>query len=62
MVKNLIKMARNTGYLRNVIFMDSYRNGLDVVQAAWAGRKYHGLRTLPPDWELDLEALGVRHS
>jgi len=62
MVKKLIKMARNTGYMHNVIFMDSYRNGLDVVQAAWAGRKYHGLRTLPTDWKLDLEALGVRHS
>ena len=55
-------MARNTGYMHNVIFMDSYRNGLDAVQAAWAGRKYHGLRTLPTDRKLDLEALGVRHS
>jgi len=62
MVKKLIKMARNTGYLRNAIFMDSYRNGFDVVQAAWAGRKYHGHRTLPPGWKLDLEASGVRHS
>jgi len=55
-------MARNRGYLLNAIFLDSYRNGLDTVQTAWAGRKYHGHRTLLPGWKLDLEASGMRHS
>ncbi|KAF9643865.1 hypothetical protein BDM02DRAFT_3103814, partial [Thelephora ganbajun] len=44
---------------RTLRFMGSYRNGLDAVQAAWAGRKYHGHRTLPPGWKSDLEVSGV---
>jgi len=62
MVKKLIKVAQNRGYLRNAISLDSYRNGLDAIQTAWAGRKYYGHRTLPPGWKLDLEVLGMRHS
>ena len=39
--------------IRSCRFMDGYRAGLDGPQAAWACRKYHGHRTLPPDalWE-----------
>ena len=41
--------------------MDSYQNGLDAVQAAWAGKRYHGHRALPPSWKADLDASGVKH-
>lgn len=30
-------------------FVDSYSHGLTGGQAAWANRRYHGHRTLPPD-------------
>ncbi|PBK85860.1 hypothetical protein ARMGADRAFT_1036033 [Armillaria gallica] len=34
---------------RSACFMDSYIQGLDGAQAAWANRRYHGHRTLPPE-------------
>ncbi|KAF9787435.1 hypothetical protein BJ322DRAFT_1055161 [Thelephora terrestris] len=37
-------------------FMDAYRKGLNGEQAAWAGKKYHSHRLLPPSWRKDLEA------
>jgi hypothetical protein len=30
-------------------FVNAYREGLSGVQAAWANKKYHGHRTLPPE-------------
>lgn len=42
--------------------MDAFRNGLTAEQAAWASKKYHGHRTLPPFWRDDMqeaEALGI---
>ncbi|KAK0187864.1 hypothetical protein F5146DRAFT_1061075 [Armillaria mellea] len=30
-------------------FMDSYIQGLNGAQAAWANRRYHGHWTLPPE-------------
>ena len=41
---------------RSIRFMDAYRNGLNGEQAAWAGKKYHSHRVLPPSWKKDLEA------
>jgi len=35
---------------------DAYRKELNDQQAAWAGRKYHSHRLLPPSWRKDLEA------
>lgn len=32
-------------------FLNSYRNGLDGKEAAWAAKKYRGHRTLPPGWQ-----------
>ena len=39
---------------------DSYHNGLDGKEAAWAARKYRGHQTLPPEWQdvLKLASLG----
>ena len=30
-------------------FVNAYDQGLSGAQAAWANRKYHSHRTLPPD-------------
>ncbi|KAJ3838002.1 hypothetical protein F5878DRAFT_538374, partial [Lentinula raphanica] len=30
-------------------FIHAYSEGLDGAQAAWANRRYHGHRTLPPE-------------
>ncbi|KIO18904.1 hypothetical protein M407DRAFT_83446 [Tulasnella calospora MUT 4182] len=40
---------------RSVRFMDAYRQGLSGSQAAWAGRKYHGHRTLPPEFVAEVK-------
>ena len=34
---------------RSACFMDSYIQGLNGAQAAWANRVYHSHRTLPPE-------------
>jgi len=34
---------------RSVRFISAYRQGLSGAQAAWANKKYHGHRVLPPD-------------
>ncbi len=34
---------------RSARFISAYRQGLSGAQAAWANRKYHGHRVLPPD-------------
>jgi hypothetical protein len=34
---------------RSARFISAYRQGLSGAQAAWANKKYHGHRTLPPD-------------
>jgi hypothetical protein len=33
-------------------FIAAYGEGLSGAQAAWANKKYHGHRTLPPEWIL----------
>ncbi|KAG8915216.1 hypothetical protein FRC01_003742 [Tulasnella sp. 417] len=40
---------------RSARFMDAYRQGLSGSQAAWAGRKYHGHRTLPPEFVAEVK-------
>jgi hypothetical protein len=35
---------------RSARFIDSYHQGLSGSEAAWANRRYHGHRTLPPKW------------
>lgn len=37
-------------------FISAYGQGLSGPEAAWANRKYHGHRTLPPDMALKLKA------
>jgi hypothetical protein len=34
---------------RSARFIFAYREGLSGAQAAWANKKYHGHRILPPD-------------
>ncbi|THU75821.1 hypothetical protein K435DRAFT_706328, partial [Dendrothele bispora CBS 962.96] len=34
---------------RSARFIHAYSEGLDGPQAAWANRRYHGHRTLPPE-------------
>ncbi|KAI0244900.1 hypothetical protein BJV78DRAFT_1144295 [Lactifluus subvellereus] len=34
---------------RSARFIHAYENGLSGAQAAWANRRYHGHRVLPPD-------------
>ena len=34
---------------RSARFISAYRQGLSGAQAAWANKKYHGHRILPPD-------------
>ncbi|KAH9008825.1 hypothetical protein EDB84DRAFT_1280923 [Lactarius hengduanensis] len=34
-------------------FITAYREGLSGAQAAWANKKYHGHRTLPPQCILE---------
>ncbi|THU92285.1 hypothetical protein K435DRAFT_672399 [Dendrothele bispora CBS 962.96] len=34
---------------RSARYIHAYREGLDGAQAAWANRRYHGHRTLPPE-------------
>jgi hypothetical protein len=34
---------------RSARFISAYRLGLSGAQAAWANKKYHGHRILPPD-------------
>ena len=34
---------------RSARFIHGYGEGLTGAQAAWANKKYHGHRTLPPD-------------
>ena len=34
---------------RSTRFISAYRQGLSGAQAAWANKKYHGHRVLPPD-------------
>ena len=47
-----------SGYAnRSARFISAYHAGLSGSQAAWANRKYHGHRTLPPDIIAE-----VRHS
>jgi hypothetical protein len=36
-------------------FISAYGQGLTGPEAAWANRKYHGHRTLPPDMALKLK-------
>ena len=36
-------------------FISAYGHGLTGPEAAWANRKYHGHRTLPPDMALKLK-------
>jgi hypothetical protein len=36
-------------------FISAYGQWLSGPEAAWADRKYHGHRTLPPDMALKLE-------
>ncbi|KAH8979351.1 hypothetical protein EDB92DRAFT_1806569 [Lactarius akahatsu] len=35
---------------RSTRFITMYGEGLSGAQAAWANKKYHGHRTLPPEW------------
>jgi hypothetical protein len=37
---------------RSARFISAYQEGLSGAQAAWANKKYHGHRTLPPEWIL----------
>jgi hypothetical protein len=34
---------------RSACFISAYRQGLSGAQAAWANKKYHGHRILPPE-------------
>ena len=34
---------------RSARFIDAYTQGLSGAEAAWANRRYHGHRTLPPE-------------
>ncbi|KAJ7899617.1 hypothetical protein B0H14DRAFT_2331679 [Mycena olivaceomarginata] len=36
-------------------FADAYFHGLNGADAAWANKKYHGHRTLPPSYRDDLD-------
>ena len=38
-------------------FIFAYREGLSGAQAAWANKKYHCHRTLPPEWILTAKNL-----
>jgi len=40
---------------RSARFIDAYSQGLSGPEAAWANRKYHGHRTLPPTIAADLK-------
>jgi hypothetical protein len=42
---------------RSFRFIDAYAQGLNGSQAAWANRRYHGHRTLPP--EMAIKARGA---
>ena len=44
---------------RSARFIDGYRKGLTGAEAAWANRKYHGHRTLPPDIPHILRGPGI---
>jgi hypothetical protein len=48
--KNLISYAN-----RAARFISAYAQSLTGPEAAWANRKYHGHRTLPPDMALKLK-------
>ncbi|KAI0265290.1 hypothetical protein BC834DRAFT_988786 [Gloeopeniophorella convolvens] len=57
MEKNVIKSLDSIPILqirryanRAARFISLYREGLTGAQAAWANRKYHGHRTLPPEY------------
>ena len=40
---------------RSARFINAYSQGLSGPEAAWANRKYHGHRCLPPDILADLK-------
>ena len=40
---------------RSARFIDAYAQGLSGPEVAWANRKYHGHRTLPPAIAADLK-------
>ncbi|KAF8967159.1 hypothetical protein BDZ97DRAFT_1656951, partial [Flammula alnicola] len=42
-------------------FIDSYAQGLSGPEAAWANKKYHGHRTLPPDMTASLKKSYEEH-
>ncbi|KAL1698029.1 hypothetical protein EV121DRAFT_218802, partial [Schizophyllum commune] len=41
---------------RSARFIHAYTEGLSGAQAAWANRKYHGHRTLPPNVMAEVKA------
>lgn len=49
MEPNLNFPSRRRFANRSARFIDSYAQGLSGAEAAWANRRYHGHRTLPPE-------------
>ncbi len=44
---------------RSQKFIEAYQNGLNGKQSAWALKKYHGHRVLPPSLMADLSEAGM---
>jgi hypothetical protein len=42
-------------------FIHAYGEGLTGAQAAWANRKYHGHRTLPPELIMSVKSSIIPH-
>jgi len=40
---------------RSARFISAYGEGLSGAEAAWANKKYHGHRTLPPDMVAEIK-------
>ncbi len=44
---------------RSERFIDAYARGLEGPKAVWAARKYHGHRSLPPQYIVDIIEAGI---